>query len=128
MKSKMSLKSWSWTLAAVLSISSLSFSSCSNNDENLVDTPKTAPTTNQPTMKLSGNTWVRAYEAKGKAGAGSTADKNTDFSYVYVIDAYKFTEDGKGEFNRMPSQAWHRSQMQKAPSTTILEHAHSTWA
>lgn len=100
MKSKMSLKSWSWTLAAVLSISSLSFSSCSNNDENLVDTPKTAPTTNQPTMKLSGNTWVRAYEAKGKAGAGSTADKNTDFSYVYVIDAYKFTEDGKGEFNR----------------------------
>ena len=56
MKSKMSLKSWSWTLAAVLSISSLSFSSCSNNDENLVDTPKTAPTTNQPTMKLSGNT------------------------------------------------------------------------
>ncbi len=100
MKSKMSLKSWSWTLAAVLSISSLSFSSCSNNDENLVDTPKTAPTTNQPTMKLSGNTWVRAYEAKGKAGAGSAADKNTDFSYVYVIDAYKFTEDGKGEFNR----------------------------
>ena len=100
MKSKMSLKSWSWTLAAVLSISSLSFSSCSNNDENLVDTPKTAPTTSQPTMKLSGNTWVRAYEAKGKAGAGSTADKNTDFSYIYVIDAYKFTEDGKGEFNR----------------------------
>lgn len=100
MKSKMSLKSWSWTLAAVLSISSLSFSSCSNNDEIIVDNPKTAPAANQPTMKLSGNTWVRAYEAKGKAGAGSTADKNTDFSYVYVIDAYKFTEDGKGEFNR----------------------------
>ena len=100
MKSKMSLKSWSWTLAAVLSISSLSFSSCSNNDENIVDTPQTAPAANQQTMKLSGNTWVRAYEAKGKAGAGSTADKNTDFSYIYVIDAYKFTEDGKGEFNR----------------------------
>ena len=100
MKSKMTSKSWSWTLAAVLSISSLSFSSCSNNDENLVDTPKTAPIANQTTTKLSGNTWVRAYEAKGIAGAGSAADKNTDFSYVYVIDAYKFTEDGKGEFNR----------------------------
>ena len=100
MKSKMTSKTWSWTLAAVLSISSLSFSSCSNNDENIVDTPHTAPAANQQTMKLSGNTWVRAYEAKGKAGAGSTADKNTDFSYIYVIDAYKFTEDGKGEFNR----------------------------
>ena len=80
MKSKMTSKTWSWTLAAVLSISSLSFSSCSNNDENIVDTPKTAPAANQQTMKLSGNTWVRAYEAKGKAGAGSAADKNTDFS------------------------------------------------
>ena len=100
MKSKMTSKTWNWTLAAVLSISSLSFSSCSNNDEIIVDNPKTAPATNQQTMKLSGNTWVRAYEAKGKAGAGSAADKNTDFSYIYVIDAYKFTEDGKGEFNR----------------------------
>ena len=96
----MTSKTWNWTLAAVLSISSLSFSSCSNNDEIIVDNPKTAPATNQQTMKLSGNTWVRAYEAKGKAGAGSAADKNTDFSYIYVIDAYKFTEDGKGEFNR----------------------------
>ena len=100
MKSKMTSKTWNWTLAAVLSISSLSFSSCSNNDEIIVDNPKTAPAANQQTMKLSGNTWVRAYEAKGKVGAGSAADKNTDFSYIYVIDAYKFTEDGKGEFNR----------------------------
>ena len=81
----------------ILSGLCISLASCSKDDNESSAASASNP---GPLAKQLAGLWVNAYEAKGTACAGSSADDPVSFDYIFVIDAYEFDEKGNGNFYR----------------------------